>query len=165
MPFRNCLICNNELYVKPSHLKLGWGKYCSTECRIKAQFKGKTVRCYMCNDEVYRSPKYLQRSKSNKFFCSKTCQTLWRNTEMYSGKNHPNWRSGEAAYRRIMIGSERDQLCTICKTNDFRILIGHHIDKNRKNNDLSNLTWLCHNCHYLVHHFDEIKNQLMKLIT
>ena len=29
----------------------------------------------------------------------------------------------------------------------------------RKNNSVSNLIWLCHNCHHLVHHYkNETKN-------
>jgi predicted HNH restriction endonuclease len=34
----------------------------------------------------------------------------------------------------------------------------HHIDKDRTNNTLKNLAWLCHNCHYLVHH-DKLEMQ------
>jgi hypothetical protein len=26
------------------------------------------------------------------------------------------------------------------------------VDGNRKNSEVRNLEWLCHNCHYLVHH-------------
>ncbi|MBI4281264.1 HNH endonuclease [Candidatus Uhrbacteria bacterium] len=36
-----------------------------------------------------------------------------------------------------------------------RVLLVHHIDENRKNNVLSNLVWLCRNCHFLVHKYNE----------
>ena len=165
MPFLICRICNADLYVKPSHVKLGWGKYCSVTCRVKAQFKGKIVNCYICEKKIYRSPNKLARSSSKKFFCTKTCQTIWRNTEMYTQEKHPNWQGGESSYRRLMDSSERRKVCTLCKTNDYRVPIVHHVDKNRKNNNISNLTWLCHNCHYLVHHFEEKRTELMKYIV
>ena len=30
----------------------------------------------------------------------------------------------------------------------------HHLDRNRKNNDLENISILCPNCHWLIHHLD-----------
>lgn len=45
------------------------------------------------------------------------------------------------------------QACAKCKSTDKRILAVHHKDRNRQNNTVSNLVWLCHNCHFLVHHY------------
>ncbi len=155
-----CLICTNDFYVKPSHLKKGWGKYCSTGCRTKSQFKGKNVNCFICNKLIYRSPKNLKNSDSGKFFCSKSCQTLWRNKIVFVGKNHANWKFGESAYRRILEATDKEKVCALCKIHDLRVLAVHHKDKNRHNNDISNLIWLCHNCHYLVHHYSNEQNKL-----
>ena len=149
-----CLVCKTEFYIKPSHQKKGWGKYCSISCRTKSQFKGKYLNCFICSKEIYRSPKDLKNSNSGKFFCSKSCQTVWRNKVLFVGKNHSNWKHGISAYRRILKATEKEQICTLCRTGDIRVLIVHHKDKNRKNNTIDNLVWLCHNCHYLVHHFD-----------
>lgn len=163
MPLVRCLICSTEFYVKPSHRLKGWGKYCSAACRTQSQFKGKNVNCFICNKQIYRSPKDLRSSNSGKYFCSKTCQTIWRNTILYSGENHINWKYGESAYRRILKSTGTEQMCMLCKTNDIRILIVHHKDKNRRNNNIMNLIWLCHNCHYLVHHYSKEQNRLRKL--
>lgn len=124
--------------------------------------RGKEIACYICSKEIYRSPKSLSRSVSKKYFCSKSCQTLWRNKEMYTQEEHPNWKGGEFSYRRLMKSSNREKICLLCKSKDFRILVVHHIDKNRKNNNLNNLTWLCHNCHYLVHHFEKERLTLIE---
>lgn len=35
----------------------------------------------------------------------------------------------------------------------------HHINKNKKDNSLENLTILCPNCHWVVHHLDKTKNE------
>lgn len=156
MPTVKCLICNDKFYIKPSYQKKGWGKYCSIKCRTRSQIKGKKVNCYICDKQIYRAPKQLKSSESGKFFCSKSCQTIWRNKILYSGENHSNWTFGESAYRRILRASNKKQVCGVCQTVDTRILIVHHKDKNRKNNKVENLTWLCHNCHYLVHRYGVI---------
>lgn len=73
----------------------------------------------------------------------------------HAGEKHPNWKHGESDYRLLMLRSGRPLVCQRCGTMDERVLSVHHLDGNRANNRLENLTWLCHNCHYLVHHFEE----------
>ncbi|MBI4600028.1 HNH endonuclease [Candidatus Uhrbacteria bacterium] len=94
------------------------------------------------------------------FFCNKSCQTKWRN-QVYSGPRHHLWIDGGSMYREIMRRSDAKQICRLCKTKDTRILIVHHIDKNRKNNNIANLAWLCHNCHFLVHHHEDERKKFM----
>jgi predicted HNH restriction endonuclease len=40
------------------------------------------------------------------------------------------------------------------------MLIVHHVDENRSNNDPENLIWLCYNCHHLVHNYQKEKAKL-----
>ena len=122
------------------------------------QKNGKVVRCFICKKETYKTQKALRHSKSKKYFCGKSCQTIWRNSIMYVGENHANWKDGRYTYRDRMMRHKIPQICKKCKTKDKRILAVHHRDKNRKNNELSNLIWLCHNCHFLVHHYQEERN-------
>src|SRR5258706_7851713 len=165
MAIAKCLVCKTEFYIKPSHLIRGWGKYCSIDCRSKGQLKGKIVACTICNMKAYKTPLAIRRSKSGKYFCSKRCQTIWRNKIIFVGENHFNWKSGESAYRRILISSTITQICSLCKTNDKRVLMVHHFDKNRKNNKIENLIWLCNNCHYLVHHYVDERNKLALILN
>lgn len=151
MPDVACKQCGKNFYAKPNWIKIGWGKFCSRECVFENQKKGKEVSCFICNKRVYKSLKSLTRSKSGKFFCSKSCQTIWRNS-VFVGSNHGNWKGGEKSYRETMLRNSIIQTCKRCKINDVRILAVHHKDKNRQNNKLENLLWLCHNCHYLIHH-------------
>ena len=153
MPRPNCKSCSEEFYAKPSWIKNGYGKYCSRNCFHLAQKSGKDFRCYMCKKTVYRSLQDQRRSKSGEFFCTKSCQTTWRNSVVYTGSNHPNWVDGKSSYRDKLIRSDRQQVCNRCKDDDKRILAVHHMDRNRNNNELSNLMWLCHNRHFLVHNF------------
>lgn len=165
MPVTFCLTCKKEFYVKPSHLKRGWGKYCSINCRTKGQLIGKFFECFICKKEVYRSPLGIKKSQSGNYFCSKRCQTIWRNSILFTGENHSNWKYGESAYRHILEKEGTEKICVLCKISDKRVIIVHHIDKNRKNNNISNLIWLCNNCHYLVHHYNEAKERLGKIIN
>jgi hypothetical protein len=150
MPQVSCKICSKEFYVKPNHLKLGWGKCCSRECSSKTRLKGEYIKCETCGKDVWKVPKDIKRSKSGKFFCNKSCQTKWRNVK-YSGENHPLWRGGEIIYRERMLKNKRTPKCKNCGIDDLRVLIVHHKDQNRKNSEINNLVWLCRNCHHLVH--------------
>jgi len=146
-----CAICRKGFYVKPFFKKHGWGKYCSKKCQFQSQLKGKFIKCDVCGKQTWKMPKDIKHSKSGKFFCSKSHQTLWRNS-FYSGPNHLFWTGGESVYRKILARTKTPLTCKHCGYNtDTRILVVHHKNNDRKNNKLSNLEWLCRNCHYLVH--------------
>lgn len=162
MPYVDCKICGKQLYVKPYHQKKGWGKYCSQECQYAGQRTGKFVFCKQCGKIVWRMQKELLHSLSGNFFCGKSCQTIWRN-KTFSGQWHASWKNGIHAYRKILARElQIPKLCEVCEIVDPRILIVHHIDKNRNNNSVDNLSWLCHNCHFLVHHH---KDEMKKFMT
>lgn len=159
-----CQYCDKKFYAKPYWLKRGWGKYCSRKCRDIGVRKGKGMPCYICGRVAYKSPKDLERSKSGLFFCGKSCQTRWRN-QVYVGEKHGNFTTGVTSYRNAIERHKVPKICVLCETKDHRVLAVHHIDKNRKNNKIENLAWLCHNCHYLVHHFDIEREKFMATIV
>ncbi len=160
----SCLICSKQFYVKPVHVRMGYGKYCSTTCQYEGRKTGKVVSCFVCGKNVYKNKKALLGSKSGKYFCGKSCQTVWRNSE-FVGAKHSNFIDGISTYKSILNRNKIPKMCKLCGTGDIRILAVHHIDHNHFNNDLKNLTWLCHNCHFLVHH-DKVEKArfLAKLI-
>jgi len=154
MPQVRCKICNKEFYGKPSHIKRGWAKFCSKKCQNKSQTKGRHVKCEECEKSIWRMPKELKKSKSGRFFCSRSCRTIWNN-RLSSGEKHPNWRGGRYIdYKNMLVQSNVKRICKLCRTSDKRLLIAHHKDRNRKNHDIGNLVWLCHNCHHLVHNYN-----------
>jgi|SRR3989344_3447304 len=150
---RQCLVCRNDFHTKPFYVNKGQGKYCSRQCGYIANRRRTKVACFLCGKEVDRTPKQLRTSKSQKYFCGKSCQTRWRN-QIYIGPKHANWIHGRQAYRTILSRLGRAKMCALCKTRDERVMAVHHIDRNRLNNSPQNLAWLCHNCHFLVHHYD-----------
>lgn len=156
-----CRVCEKIFSVKLSRLKRGWGKYCSQNCKHIGFKKGVYIPCFTCKKQSYKSLKDQSRSKSGKFFCSKACQTIWRNT-IYVGSEHKNWAGGMASYRHAMHRAKIKPVCTRCKNDDSRIMVVHHKDRDRRNNAITNLIWLCPNCHYLIHHYKgEAKNFLV----
>ena len=160
----SCKQCKDIFDAKPSWILNGHGLFCSSVCQYASVRKGKYVPCNQCGKETYKQKKALERSKSGKFFCGKSCQTIWRNSEFIQEK-HPNWIHGRNAYKSVMRRSGAIQMCTLCKTNDKRVLAIHHIDEDRTNNKIENLVWLCHNCHHLVHHHPGEQERLMAAIV
>lgn len=80
-----------------------------------------------------------------KTVCSLACS----NTYFRSGENNGNWLGG-ISYRKKALDFY-GAICSICGFNNEHALEVHHIDKNRSNNDISNLKVLCANCHALTH--------------
>jgi len=151
MLISQCKYCNSKFKVKPWSIKRGWGIFCSRKCHYLGARKGRLVECDICKKKSYRSPTKLNHSKSGKFFCSKSCQTKWRNGE-FVGSRHKLWKDGSSTYRDVIIKAGILKKCTLCHIGDRRVLAVHHKDQNRKNYNLDNLMWLCHNCHHRVHH-------------
>jgi hypothetical protein len=151
MPIKRCKICGKKFYVRPSHLRKGWGSYCSQECQYKGYENGIFVSCATCGKKVYRTPHELRHSVSKKYFCNKKCFAVWKNKHILIGEKHPSWKNGEGSYRKIMLRSKIPAVCSKCGIDDIRVLLTHHLDGNRKNNKIKNLEWLCRNCHYLIH--------------
>ena len=151
MPDKKCGICGKVFYIKPSHLKLGWGKFCSIKCRSKSQVKGKWVKCDNCGKKIWRTPKDFKRSKNKKFFCSVACHCSWENRHVRCGSDSPNWKSGLSAYRDLLRRHNFPYKCFRCGFSDRRALIVHHKDGNRRNNIIDNLERICCNCHAIIH--------------
>lgn len=164
MPTVVCGLCKKEFYAKPNWLKIGHGKYCSIRCRGVAKRKGKQVKCGVCAKEIYKSLKSIKGSQSGKLFCSKKCSLVWHNS-YFVRERHSNWKTGEFSYKQHVLRTGVKAYCRLCNKDDTRILLVHHLDKDRSNNALSNLTWLCHNCHFLVHQYKERENALAKVHT
>lgn len=147
-----CNLCKKLFNKKPSQIIRSRINYCSAECSYKGRRKGKNVKCFMCGIEIYKTKKSLKNSKSGQSFCSRSCHLSWLAPRQRE-ENHGNWKNGMFSYKEILKRDNRPKKCVLCKKEDKRILIVHHIDKNRNNNSLDNLSWLCHNCHFLIHHY------------
>jgi hypothetical protein len=164
MAIVTCQRCGKTFSAKPYWIKKGFGKYCSANCQHIGMRTGHEVACFVCGKSTYKKLKALQGSQSGLFFCGKSCQTRWRN-QLYIGEKHSNFTTGLYSYRSVLDRHKVSKICKLCKTADARVLAVHHIDKDRKNNKVSNLAWLCHNCHFLVHHDEKARKDFMAAIV
>jgi hypothetical protein len=69
-----------------------------------------------------------------------------------SGEEHPNWQGGiRTSFYQERAFTAYGRQCNRCGDTESRLLV-HHIDRNRRNADVSNLEVLCHACHMTEHH-------------
>lgn len=124
--------------------------YCSNECAWNARKKDVKKMCANCGKEFLAKTYRTKQSKSGNVFCSKSCSNSFNNR--FRKKYSVN------TYRRIAF-ENFEHKCHLCGWNeDERILEVHHIDENRKNNNLNNLIILCPICHrYLTLHIKTIE--------
>jgi hypothetical protein len=149
-----CLLCGAGFEPQPSSVRGEWGFHCCPDCLQLGVFTGEIKQCHHCGKEIYRRQADIRKSRSKLFFCDHSCRATWTNS-LRAGENHPNWKKGEGAYRDIILRSSVDQVCARCGNADPRLLAVHHLDQDRTNNSLENLAWLCHNCHFLIHHYPD----------
>lgn len=159
-----CDFCRQKFKKKKSQLKLSIKHYCSIHCSEQGRRKGKMIECFTCNNSTYKSLKDLKNSNSGKYFCSRTCSNVWIGKQQRT-ENNPNWTGGLSSYKDLLKRTNTKQACVLCGKDNRKILCVHHMDRNRKNNNVRNLIWLCRNCHFLVHHYKKEANRLVEKQT
>lgn len=164
MTQRQCFKCSKSFLAKPSVIRSGNGKFCSWMCYLSSRDTRAEVKCGTCGKSVVRTGKESARSKSSKFFCTKKCQTIWRNS-LYQGPQHANYTNGKSSYRNRLLRESKSKKCSRCGLDDERVLAVHHLDGNREHNEPANLAWLCHNCHFLIHHNECARSAYMATIV
>jgi HNH endonuclease len=122
--------------------------YCSPKCRpVNMSKSAKAIKCDTCGEPIMREPNRI--SKTN--FCGYVC--------MAAGKirDYPKSRKFNSV-RRWFSRCGRMAKCERCGYNDIpRILVLHHKDRDRTNNERENLEVLCPNCH-ATEHVNELKD-------
>lgn len=163
----NCKVCNAEFkrkYPRGKKRKI----YCSKKCRYADSYVQK--KCMTCGkmyiknivstkSDLYCSLSCIQRHpcllcgkiitgrvsfQSTKKFCSKSCASFMNKTM----KSKLSYMTNGFAQSLKIHGKV---LCNRCKIEDIKVLVVHHIDRNRNNNKLENLETLCANCHHKIH--------------
>lgn len=141
----SCEVCGNEFYAYPSYIKRcekrgTYPRFCSTACYQKTMEGGPFIG-------KHHSPESIEKMRSHP-----------NRPRFGRGEDNPNFtRYGEDFVGKD-IGWWRDKLfaeigkCQRCGFSDHRALTVHHKDRNRSNNDPSNLELLCWNCHAIEHY-------------
>ena len=134
---KNCLICNSLFHVIKNRSTTA--KYCSSKCYHKSMIgRGKTkYNCFHCHIDFF-APK-----TTNRKYCSRNCVNK-ASKEIFN----PVF----STFRKMMLSRNMIIQCNRCGFDKIKEILGvHHIDRNRKNNDLTNLEVLCPNCHSIEH--------------
>lgn len=133
----NCLICN-KIFEHISS-RCNKAKYCSQKCRYRAQRnKGRTqYKCQHCHKK-FNAPLSTKRK-----YCSKAC---------VNKSSKLTFKPSFTTVRKAMLSRKLINKCNRCNYDSEPLILGvHHKDRDRNNNDLSNLEILCPNCHSLEH--------------
>jgi len=162
----NCIQCEKEFYVQPSHIKIG-RKLCSRECSIawakEMQMTNRPLNCVVCGKEFYCSKS--QEKARNRKTCSMEC--MGKNKTLQAEKRNKDKPPSKGALNRRIRYSKKMQdwrrsvfkrdnwTCQICGARNGNgkkiILNADHIkrfaDYPELRFDLDNGRTLCVECH------------------
>ena len=88
-----CELCGKLFYSTKKYIKCCFtnsnyknkNRFCSNECKNKNNITSIKKQCTNCNKEIYVTPSMLHKSKTNSFFCSKSCSAHYNNTHKKIG--------------------------------------------------------------------------------
>lgn len=109
--------------------------------------------CAHCGKHITRTLSQLNKSKSGRVFCSRSCAASYNNSEYRTGENNPNWIDGAFRgkyYINVAFRAYKAK-CSMCGLDEECCLEVHHVDGDRSNNTVNNLIILCANCHSRIH--------------
>ena len=113
-------------------------RYCSSNCYKKSSLiiKRKSfIFCEVCGEKSI----YKKCGGVEKGFCSQLC----------SGIERTIFRSKSNYYYKALFA--HGIKCDLCGNENYKHLVVHHKNRNRKDNSLENLQVLCANCHHEIH--------------
>lgn len=170
----SCLKCNKEFDAPLKEIKRGNGKYCSRKCSSKLNIgklfsKRIEYKCSNpnCNNRSILTEsqlhKRLKKSKSGLIFCSRKCKDFCQSLNSpIEDLKLPHYGKGVFDYRKFAF-EKKPHICEKCGYNKIpQILEVHHKDRNRQNNDISNLEILCSRCHDEEHYLTNSGKWLKK---
>ena len=154
----NCLNCNKEAYVETREVKRGNGKFCCRNCSAQHRAKNLTPPAPNVNRAYWKKSFNLnesqkKNSRSGLYFCCREHKDISQRIGGIKEIQPPHYGETHSNYRTLMfkvVGKPKQ--CERCKydTHEAAIVV-HHIDRDRSNNDISNLEVLCANCHAIEH--------------
>ena len=155
MTTSQCVVCKKEFSRPPSQLRKGT---CSRECGYKIRIVKPNSGQFKKGDNRRLGYKYSDEAKHNMSVAR--MKSVFR-----TGVMHPRWKYGSRGYygdmaNKVIAESGVLKVCSICEINTN--IHVHHKDRNYKNNDISNLMYLCSSCHMKTHHAEDKKNCICK---
>lgn len=150
-----CKYCGKtfELNACETRVKLGLVNYCSAKCRDESKKTGKYIICKQCGKEFYStrrtfcSPKCSNDYKSEHYTNKKTYEENGYIIHHIRGYN----KKGNAKEHRLVMENYLGR-----KLGKDEVV--HHIDGNRKNNNIENLVLMTRGEHSRHHRQEELKS-------
>ncbi len=144
-PNIECFVCKKSVYRRPYQIQNNGGKgFCGARCF--GIFCRKEKHCKECGVTILAG--------QNKQNCSRACANKYRAGIQYK-IGRPRDKVVESRALKIRLIALRGMKCERCGYSRVEILHVHHRDRDRKNNDLSNLELICPNCHYEEHYLEK----------
>ena len=153
--------------------RIAWNKDLTKEIDVRVKNNGektsKALKIYFSIEENRNKISLKMKGKS------RSEETKSKLREANKGSNHPQWQNG-ISFEPYGIEFNKE-LKQFIKNRDFNIcqnpncmntkgLCIHHIDYDKKNNNLSNLTTLCNSCHSktnLIEYFGQIITRRLQM--
>ncbi len=153
----NCSVCDTEFEFTRSTSNRNF-KTCSRKCRniaIGKKHKGKTLS-EASKTKISLAKKGKKLSHEHRTLIGKGVSRE-RNSKWKDGRSF--LKVGAADYNfeftctlKETVRRRDNNMCQKCGTGkDMSTLMIHHIDMNKKNNDMMNLVTVCHSCHSKIH--------------
>lgn len=145
--FYTCDCCGTE-YKKQKRLAEGAKRehFCSQKCYNNSVVRVK-VFCAHCGIEFLKAPSKIE-TKSGLHFCTREHKDL---AQHYIKAIQPDHYGTSSKNYRAKALKHYGTECIKCGFSNIAALEVHHIDRNRDNNDITNLVVLCANCHRIEH--------------
>lgn len=154
----NCLNCGKEANIENKEIARGFGKFCNRKCSAtyNANHRPKpepNVSCAHCGVKFYVNDSKKKNSKSGLYFCCRAHKDVAQRIGGIKEIMPPHYGigTGEHRYREIAFAA-KPKKCERCGYDKHEAgIVVHHKDRNRENNDISNLEVLCAICHNIEH--------------
>lgn len=138
-----CAVCAKAIYRRPVEINAG-RVFCSSICYGLATRKSHP--CIVCKTPILAG--------AHKKTCNRSCSNKHRAGIKYKvGRPKDKVKDQRAIKLRII--ELRGPRCEKCDYAKVEILHVHHRDRDRNNNDPSNLELICPNCHYEEHYLEK----------
>jgi uncharacterized C2H2 Zn-finger protein len=120
--------------------------FCSKACKGEAQSGSIELICPVCGKSFRRHPSRVKKVETS--YCSIECRDIGRKVANTSCSGTSSGNLRDWMNRRGLM-----ETCQRCGYDEHpEILVVHHGDRDRSNNDVGNLEVLCPNCHALEHY-------------
>ena len=126
--------------------KKSWGSIQCRPCENKARITGSESSCEQCGAPVWQTSAKMRK------YCGQECFGAANQGENNTNFVHGKWTDKypiEFWRVRLVVRKRDGKACLLC--HGRKELHTHHIDRNRHNNEMSNLVTLCRLCHQAQH--------------